>query len=72
MIEFDPLWNTMKEKKISKYFLVHKKGIAQATITRLSRNMSVTTATINDLCEILDCDVDDIMKYVPESQNKID
>ena len=63
MISFEKLWKTMKEKGISQYALIKKYGVSPAQITRLKRNESVSTHTIEMFCEILDCRVEDIMEY---------
>lgn len=63
MIFFEKLWDTMKEKGISQYALIKKYGVSPAQITRLKRNESVSTHTIEMFCEILDCRVEDIMEY---------
>jgi len=68
MITYSPLWETMKAKGITKYRLIHKHGIAQNTISRMVKNMPTSSETINDLCEILDCKVEEIMKYVPDKK----
>lgn len=64
MIIYDNLWNVMKEKGISQYALIKKYGVSPAQITRLKRNESVSTHTINMFCRILRCQVGDIMQYV--------
>ena len=64
MIIYDNLWNIMKEKGISQYALIKKYGVSPAQITRLKRNESVSTHTINMFCRILRCQVGDIMQYV--------
>lgn len=66
MIVYDKLWNTMKEKGITQYALIHTHKISPAQITRLKRNESVSTHTINTFCKILDCEVSDIMEYIRE------
>ena len=66
MIVYTPLWETMKKKGITTYALINKHNISSSTINRLRHNMGVTTQLINDLCEILGCDVEDIMKYEKE------
>ena len=66
MIVYDKLWNTMKEKGVTQYALIHTYKISPAQITRLKRNESVSTHTINTFCKILDCEVSDIMEYVRE------
>ena len=68
MIIYDGLWKVMQEKGISQYALIKKHNISPAQITRLKRNESVSTHTIDTFCRILGCEVGDIMKYVPEEQ----
>lgn len=66
MIVYDKLWETMKHKNISQYTLIKKYHVSPGQITRLKRNESVSTHTIDMFCEILDCDVYDIMQYKKE------
>lgn len=68
MITYDPLWKTMKQKNVSQYSLIKNFHISPAQITRLKRNESVSTHTIDTFCEILDCSVSDIMEYKKASQ----
>ena len=63
MIVYTPLWDTMKKRGISTYALINKYNISSSTINRLRHNMGVTTQLIDDLCVILVCKVEDIMKY---------
>ena len=56
----------MKQKGITQYSLIKNFGISPGQITRLKRNESVSTHTIEVFCEILDCEVQDVMKYIPE------
>lgn len=69
MISFEKLWNVMKEKGISQYALIKKYGISPAQITRLKRNESVSTHTVEMFCQILDCQVGDIMEYIKEDDS---
>lgn len=64
MISYDNLWNVMREKGISQYALIKDYHISPAQITRLKRNESVSTHTIDMFCRILDCAVGDIMEYI--------
>ena len=66
MISYDNLWKTMKEKGISQYALIKQHRISPAQITRLKRNESVSTNTIDTFCRILNCQVEDIMQYIPD------
>lgn len=64
MITYDNLWKTMKEKGISQYALIKEYHISPGQITRLKRNESVSTHTIEMFCRILKCRVEDVMTYV--------
>ena len=66
MIIYDNLWKTMREKGVSQYVLIKEYHVSPAQITRLKRNESVSTHTIDMFCKILDCKVEDIMQYVKE------
>ena len=68
MISYDNLWNVMREKGISQYALIKKYHISPAQITRLKHNESVSTHTIDTFCRILNCDVGDIMQYIPDER----
>lgn len=66
MISYDNLWNVMKRKGISQYALIKSYNISPGQITRLKRNESVSTHTIEVFCKILNCKVEDIMEYIPD------
>ncbi len=63
MITYTPLWKTMKEKNISQYKLIKEYGISAGQLSRLRANNYVSTHTIDVLCEILDCKVEDVIQY---------
>lgn len=69
MIVYDKLWKTMSEKGITQYSLIKHYHISPSQITRLKRNESVSTHTIDVFCSILDCNVEDIMEYVKEKDS---
>ena len=69
MISYDRLWETMKEKGISQYTLIKKHNISPAQITRLKRNESVSTHTIEMFCKILKCKVDDVMEVIDDEND---
>lgn len=68
MMVFDPLWKTMKEKKVTIYGLVVKHGISRGTVNKLKHNKNVTLVTIEHLCRILQCQPGDIVAYVEEKE----
>lgn len=63
MISFEPLWNTMKVKGITQYTLIKDYGFSSGQLDRLRKNANVNLYTINRLCDILDCQVQDICTY---------
>lgn len=63
MISYEPLWSTMKKKKITKYQLIYYWGISSNTFRRMGKNEPVSTTTLNELCLILDCKVEDILEF---------
>ena len=65
MITYDPFWRTLKSSAESTYTLIKKHNISSSTIDRLRKRRPLSTTTINDLCRILDCDVNDIIAYLP-------
>lgn len=69
MITYKPLWETMKEKGVTTYTLINKYNISSSTIHRLRHDQGVTTQLIDDLCKILDCNVEDIIKYEPSDES---
>ncbi len=66
MISYEPFFNTIKEKNISTYKLINKYGLSRSLIDRLKHNKPITTVTLNDLCSILGCRVEDIMVFREE------
>ncbi|MBO4693449.1 MAG: helix-turn-helix transcriptional regulator [Clostridia bacterium] len=69
MITYDKLWKTMKERGVSQYTLIKEYHISPGQITRLKRNESVSTHTIEMFCRILKCNVEDIMTYKDDENN---
>ena len=67
MISYEKLWAVMKQRGVSQYTLINTYHISPAQITRLKRNESVSTHTIEMFCRILQCDVGDIMQYIPDA-----
>ena len=66
MIIYDKLWDLMEKKGISQYRLVNS-GISHSTLARLKKNQPVNIDTIDKLCRILECKVEDIIEYVDKT-----
>ncbi len=67
MISYAPLWQTMKRSGASTYTLQVKGQISSSTIRRLKAGESVSTNTLDALCKILQCDICDIVEYLPDN-----
>ena len=70
MIIFDPLWETMKKKGITQYSLIKDYHVNEAQLHRLRKNMVIKTITLDRLCEILDCEVEDICRYLKNNTDE--
>ena len=68
MITYEPFWATLREKNQSTYTLISVHGISSSTVNRLCHDQPVNTTTLGDLCRILDCDISQIIKYIPDAK----
>ena len=66
MIRFDKLWKVMEQKQVSTYQLREQCGIDSKTIRRLRANENMETKTLNKLCAVLHCKLEDIAEYVED------
>ena len=71
MISFEPLWETMKKKGISQYKLIKEYKISTGQLDRLRKNGNVSTYTLDQLCRILDCQLEDVAAYHPDTEAKL-
>lgn len=69
MITYKPFYETLKQKSISTYKLVNTYGISRSLLDRLKHNKPISTVTLNDLCKILECKVEDVVLYEEEEVN---
>lgn len=71
MIDFSPLWVTMKKKNITQYQLI-KNGIDNKTLDSLRKNKNITLATLESLCRILNCTPNDVVRFIDEPAQETD
>lgn len=62
MINYEPLWETMKKKGITQYRLL-KCGLDNKTLDTLRKNNNITLLTLEKLCKMLDCTPNEIVKF---------
>ncbi len=68
MFDYSPLWETIRKKELSQYQLIKEYNISTGTLDSLRKNKSITMHTLDNLCQILDCTPNDIVKI--EKDNK--
>lgn len=71
MIEYSPFWKTLKNSEETTYTLINRHHISSATLDKLRKNKPLNTTTLNDLCRILNCRIEDIAVYVPSDNDQI-
>ena len=68
MISYEPLYKTLKEKGVSTYKLINEYGISRSLLDRLRHNRPISTVTLNDLCSILHCKVEDVLVFIEDKK----
>ena len=63
MISYAPFYETLKKKGFTTYKLIQQYGVSRSLLDRLKHDKPLSTVTLNDLCDILDCRVEDILQY---------
>lgn len=71
MIDYSPFWITLQNSRETTYTLKNDHNMSGSTIDRLKNNKNITTNTINDLCRILDCSVQDILQYIHSGEDQV-
>lgn len=66
MISYEPLWETMKKKGATTYTLQFKGEISSSTIRRMKAGQSVSTNSLDALCKLLQCRLEDVAVYLPD------
>ena len=62
MISYEPFFKTLRDKGITEYYLIFKKGMSANTIHRMKHGMAISTKTLDELCSLLECDVNGIIE----------
>ena len=70
MVSYNRLWETMEKRKISQYRLIKEFGLSSGQMSRLKKNTYVSTHTLETLCRILDCRIEDVMEVSFEEEKK--
>lgn len=71
MISYRPFWDFLRNSSESTYTLIKNHHISSSTIQKLRKDLPLNTTTVNDLCRILQCRVENIMEYIPSEEDQI-
>lgn len=63
MISYEPFFQTLLKKNKTEYQLIYKEGISSNTLHRMKKGLPITTKTIDVLCDVLDCEINEIIRY---------
>lgn len=66
MISYKPFWRTMESRGMTQYRLIKEHGIDNKLLCQLRHDGNITVRTLERLCRILDCNIDDIVEFVDE------
>jgi DNA-binding Xre family transcriptional regulator len=70
MIDYSPFWKTLSTSQETTYTLINNHHISSATIDKLRNNKPMNTTTLNDLCRILNCKIEDVVQYIPSNNDQ--
>ncbi len=70
MISYEPFYMTLKSRGMSTYKLINQFGISRSLLDRLKHNKPISTVTVDDLCKILSCRVEDVLIFIPDSEEE--
>ena len=62
LIDFSPLWETMRERNVTQYYLLQN-GIDNKTLDSLKKNKNITLLTLEKLCDIIGCTPNDVVRF---------
>lgn len=68
MISYEPLWETMRKKNITTYSLIKDYNFSRGTLDSLKQGRNISTATLDDICQILNCRVEEVLLYIPNQK----
>lgn len=63
MVDYTPLWKTMREREITQYAMLQDKVLDNHTLDRLKKNMNITLITLERICKYLDCTPNDVIRF---------
>ena len=70
LITSEPLWKTLQQQNVSQYSLINDYGFSTGTLDSLRQNKNITMKTLNDICNVLNCNVEAVIKHIPDGDKE--
>ncbi len=70
MITYEPLWKTLQQQNVSQYSLINDYGFSTGTLDSLRQNKNITMKTLNNICNVLNCNVEAVIKHIPDGDKE--
>ena len=70
LITYEPLWKTLQQQNVSQYSLINDYGFSTGTLDSLRQNKNITMKTLNDICNVLNCNVEAVIKHIPDGDKE--
>ena len=70
LITYEPLWKTLQQQNVSQYSLINDYGFSTGTLDSLRQNKNIIMKTLNDICNVLNCNVEAVIKHIPDGDKE--
>lgn len=70
LITYEPLWKTLQQQNVSQYSLINDYGFSTGTLDSLRQNKNITMKTLNNICNVLNCNVEAVIKHIPDGDKE--
>lgn len=64
MFSYEPLLVQLAKKKMTKTQLRERSDISPNTLAKISKDEYISMATLDSICKVLDCEIEDVIKHV--------
>ena len=68
MFSYKPLLRLLLERNMSKTELREMTGMGMNTLAKIGKNEPISMATLNDICRVLNCRIEDVIEYLPDKE----
>ena len=69
-IRYNKLWKKLIDENMMKVDLIDQAGITTNALAKLGKNEHVSTQVLEKVCNVLHCEIQDIMEFVPDEERK--